>query len=199
MIVLDVETTGLTPAKHSIASLGAIDFSNPEREFYEECQIWLGAEISPRALEINGFTEEQLHDPSKPALEQLIRRFLFWAKSCEDKTLAGENISFDTGFLEDSMRRYGIKYTFGHRGIDLHSISYERHKELGIPVPMRDDRSDLSLDETLEFVGLPAEPKPHNALTGAKMEAEAFHRLRHGRFLFKEYKRYLAPDYLIKR
>ena len=45
MIVIDIETTGLDPRKHSIVSIGAIDLSNPKRQFYVENQIWEGAEI----------------------------------------------------------------------------------------------------------------------------------------------------------
>jgi len=39
MIVADIEATGLDPRKHSILSIGAVDFEHPERQFYGECRI----------------------------------------------------------------------------------------------------------------------------------------------------------------
>ena len=58
MIIIDVETTGLDPERCSLVSIGAVDFSCPERQFYGECQAWDGAEVSADALAINGFTKE---------------------------------------------------------------------------------------------------------------------------------------------
>ena len=37
MIVIDLETSGIDPMEHSILSLGAVDFDNPEYFFYGEC------------------------------------------------------------------------------------------------------------------------------------------------------------------
>lgn len=47
--------------------------------------------------------------------------------------------------------------------------------------------------------GLPNEPIPHNALTGAKMEAEAFSRFIYGKSFFKEFENYPVPHYLLQR
>ena len=41
MIILDIETTGVNPEKHAIVSVGAVDFLNPSRTFYEECKKFL--------------------------------------------------------------------------------------------------------------------------------------------------------------
>ena len=48
------------------------------------------------------------------------------------------------------------------------------------------------------YVGLPPEPKPHHALTGAKVEAEALSRLLFGKILLKEFAHYEIPKYLKK-
>ena len=45
-----MEFSGLDPRKHSIVSIGAVDFENPSRQFYKECRIWHGAEIVPESL-----------------------------------------------------------------------------------------------------------------------------------------------------
>jgi DNA polymerase III epsilon subunit-like protein len=199
MIVVDVETTGLDERKNSIVSIGAVDFSSPRNQFYSECRIWDGAEIDQRALEINGFSVKDITDLSKPSLEDAMRKFVSWAENIKDVTLAGENVGkFDSRFLEASANMYGIKWIFGHRTFDLHSEAYGNYQRRGLMPPMKDNRSDINSDSILAYTGLPAEPHPHNGLTGAKMEAEAFSRLIRGRKFFQEYSKFEIPDYLRK-
>lgn len=196
MIVVDIETTGLDPTKHSIVSIGALDFSDPQNQFYQECRIFDGAEITLEALEINGFSEEQVRDGNKKSLEQAVKEFFLWSDSCSDKTLAGENPSFDRDFLRASAERYGILWTFGYRTIDLHSLCYSHYIRRGMNPPNKNGRTDLNLDKILNYVGLPSEPRPHHALTGAKMEAEALSRFIYGKPLLEEFKRYELPYHL---
>ena len=80
MIVVDVETTGVDSKKNSIVSIGAIDFSNPQNQFYQECRVWEGAEIAQQALYINGFTKEQITDKNKPTLKEAIESFIKWCE-----------------------------------------------------------------------------------------------------------------------
>ncbi|MBI5065216.1 3'-5' exonuclease [Candidatus Woesearchaeota archaeon] len=198
MIVVDVETTGLSPEKNSIVSIGAVDFANPENQFYGECQVWDGAEIDDFALKVNGFTEEQVKDLSKKSLNDLVSEFLIWTEKFADKTIAGENPSFDTGFLEDSAKRYDLNWPFGYRIVDLHTLSYSNYLSRELQPQIKKNKSDLSLNKTLVYVGLPEEPNPHNALIGAKMEAEAFSRIICGTNLLKEFEQYKIPVYLKK-
>ena len=196
MIVVDCETTGISPRKNSIVSIGGLDFYSPSNKFYEECRIWEGAEIEQEALNVNGFTKEQITDPNKKSLEQTIKEFLKWTNSCFDVVFAGENPRFDIDFLKESANRYNIEFKFAHRSIDLHSLCTAHYIKRGITPPLKDRRSDINTDKILNYVGLPAEPKPHHGLTGAKMEAEAFSRLIYGRSLLDEFSRYEIPIYL---
>ncbi len=196
MIVIDVETTGLDPQRNSIVSVGAVDFSNPTNQFYLENRISDGAEVVEAALKVNGFTLEGVIDLHKPSLEGAIKRFLAWARLIHDQTLAGENPSFDRSFVQAAILRYGLKYTFGHRVVDLHSISYAHVTGCGEAIPLRNNRTNIDTNWILGYVGIGPEPKPHNALTGAKMEAEAFSRLIHGRVLLDEFSHLSVPSYL---
>ncbi len=65
MLIVDVETTGTEPEKHSIVSIGAIDFHNIKPHFYQECRIWEGAEFSLEALNVNGFSTIEIVHPKK--------------------------------------------------------------------------------------------------------------------------------------
>ena len=197
MIVVDVETTGLDPRKHSIVSIGAVDFSNPKNQFYQECQIWDGAEVTQEALEVNGFSEEEVRDPHKKTLEEIAKEFFKWMERLPDKTLAGQDPSFDKGFLKALAERHGIEWKLGRRTVDLHSICYFHHLKKGVTPPTKEDRTALNLDKIANYVGLPDEPKPHNALTGAKVEAEAFSRFIFGKPLLEEFKKFPIPAHLL--
>src|SRR3990172_3819987 len=139
MIVVDVETSGLDPTRHSIVSIGAVEFANPENKFYEVCRIWEGAEISQKALERNGFSEEEIRDPNKKSLEEALKEFFEWAAKVDEQTLAGHNPSFDRDFLRTSAERYGLPWAFSYRTVDLHSLCYTHflRRNLAPPVDER--------------------------------------------------------------
>jgi len=196
MIILDVETTGVKAEKDSIVSIGAVEYENPTNQFYIECRIADDIIPHPKALEVNGFTEEQLRDPSKPSLKEAVYQFIHWTNNILDLTLAGENPSFDRDFIRAATDKFGTYNPFGFRTNDLQTLTYAHHKKRGIPILLNNRRTNIDLNFTLTYVGLPTEPNPHNALTGAKMEAEAFSRLMEGKNLLKEFSQYPVPTYL---
>ena len=198
MIVVDIETSGLDPYKNSILSIGAVDFSNPERQFYQECQMEKDKEYVEEALKVNGFKKEELNDPKKKTLESILNEFLEWMEPIENKTIGGHNVNFDAGFLNYSFKRYNLNFSFGHRVLDTHSLVYASILSRGLKIPLKNKRTDINSDYVFNYVGLPSESKPHNGLNGAKMEAEAFSRLIFGRKLLNEYNNYNVPEYLQK-
>lgn len=196
MLVIDVETSGLDINKNSLISIGAVDFDNPDRQFYEECRVWDGAFVSEESLDVNGFTEDQVRDINKKTLKEMMYSFKNWVDSSSNVTLAGQNPSFDRDFLNNSFWRADIDFKFAARNIDLHSVAYYNYIKNGITIPHKNGHSDLSLDKIAKYTGLTEEPKPHNALTGAKYEAEAFSRIMYGRKLLPEFESYKIPKHL---
>ncbi|MBN1896758.1 MAG: 3'-5' exonuclease [Candidatus Aenigmarchaeota archaeon] len=186
MIVVDIETTGMEPEKNSLLSIGALDFSNPKNTFYGECRADEGASVSNIALKINGFSREQIHDPEKPTSKELLQNFLKWMKPIKDKTIAGDNIWFDTGFLQENFRRIGVKYPFKGESIELHEIS---PLLAGLP---------WSLDAALYMSGIPPRTNAHNALDDAELTAEVISRLMNGKNLLKRFRKYPVPDIFIE-
>ena len=87
MVIIDIETTGLNPKKHSILEIGALDFNNPTNQFYQKCRIFDGAEIDPKALMVNGYNDSQLKDLNRITLEELIVSFIDWIKEIDNKTI----------------------------------------------------------------------------------------------------------------
>ena len=196
MIVLDIETTGTDPKRHSIIEIGAIEFENPRNFFNEKCRIWPGAEIDPGALEINGFTIDEITDTSIITEKELLEKFNEWIGSIEERTIAGHNVDFDISFLNEGCKRSGVIHDYGRRKVDQHSLVYAHFLRRNSRPPVREGLSDLNSDVIMSYVGIPAEPKPHRALNGARYEMEAISRLIYGRSVFDEFSGYEIPEYL---
>lgn len=190
MIIVDVESSGVDPIKHSLLSIGAVDFLNPNNQFYGECRIWNGAHIMDEALAVNGFTREQALDEKKQSEESLVKSFLSWADKAEDHTIGGQNPSFDRDFIRRAAERCHINWPLAYRTIDLHTACYFHMVKREVEPPLAHKRTDLSSDKIMKYVGIPVEPHPHNALNGAKVAAEALSRLLYGKSLIEEFKAY---------
>jgi DNA polymerase III epsilon subunit-like protein len=193
MIVVDVEASGTEYHKHSIVSIGALDFDNPENRFYVECRIWDGAHIMDEALEVNGFTKEEIIDPKKKSEGEAVEAFIKWAEGVKEQTLSGQNVSFDRDFLKTAAERAHLNWEFAYRTIDVHSLAYMHMIGRGMTPPVEHNHSALNLDAVLNYVGIPNEPEPHNALTGALSHAESISRLLYGKGLLDEFKEHSIP------
>ncbi len=195
MLIVDIEASGTNYQKHSLVSIGALDFDNTDNRFYEECQIWTGAHIMDGALEINGFTEAEITDTTKKTEEQIVTEFIEWSKDFRDRTLTGQNISFDRDFLRAAAQRAGLNWSFAYRTIDTHSLCWMHIIKSGKPAPVDavHKRSSLDLNAVLQYCGVPAEPDPHNALTGALCHAEVTSRLLYDKKLLPEFQSFEIP------
>jgi DNA polymerase III epsilon subunit-like protein len=177
-------------------SVGAVDLDNPSRQLYEECRMWDGAKVEDEALAVNGFTRAQVEDPAKQSEGELVRKFIAFADGMADTTIAGQNVFTDLYFLQNAARRAGhTAWPFAHRIIDIHSLAWEHMVKRGLTPPLNPEKrhSALNLDAALQYCGIPEEPRPHNALTGAKCNAEVISRLLHDKKLLPEFEQYEIP------
>lgn len=163
MIVVDVETGGLNPKEHALLSIGAVDTNNLD-EFYAEIKPFPGKICDSKALEINGLWNYSRHENE---LQEAMKKFKAWVWGRE-LPLAGHNPSFDLGFLDESFKITNVGSPFGYRTVDLHSVAYAYCKVKGINPPK------LTSDNIYTLLGMPQEPRPHNAFNGALWEATAF-------------------------
>lgn len=195
MLIVDVEASGTEYGKHSIVSLGAVDLEHPENRFYAECRIWEGAHIMEGALAVNGFTEAEITDPTKMSEAELITQFLEWSQHMSDRTLAGQNVSFDRDFIKAACERAGLAWDLAYRTIDTHTLCFMHIVKAGKtpPIDAQHRRSALNLDAVLQYCGIPDEPDPHNALTGALSHAEVISRLLYGKKLLPEFEQFEIP------
>jgi DNA polymerase III epsilon subunit-like protein len=195
MIAIDIEASGTNYYKHSIVSLGAVDINTPTRQFYAECCIWPGARFMEEALEVNGFSEAEIVDTNKMTEAELVRQFMEWTEMCPDRTLVGQNVSFDRDMLKAALERAGENWVLPYRTLDTHTMCYTHMVQRGVVPPFDEQhkRTALNLDAVLMYCGIPEEPAPHNALTGAKCHAEVAARLLYGRSLLPEFANYSSP------
>jgi DNA polymerase III epsilon subunit-like protein len=195
MLILDVEASGTNYEKHSIVSIGAVDMDDPANRFYGECRIWEGAHIMDGALEVNGFTEAEITDQTKQTEGELVASFLQWSASFADRTLAGQNVSFDRDMLRAAADRADINWDLAYRTLDTHTMCWMHMVKAGLtpPVDEAHKRSALNLDAILNYCGIPAEPEPHNALTGALSHAEVTSRLLFNKKLLPEFQQFEMP------
>lgn len=95
LVVLDVETTGLYPAKSEIVEIAAIKFDagmNPTASFATLCKP--KRPTPPEISRINGITDEMVED--KPNFHEIAPALSQFLQGCN---LAGHNLVFDMEFL----------------------------------------------------------------------------------------------------
>lgn len=158
-------------------------------------QPQLRAHIMEGALAVNGFTEAEITDPSKKSEAELVIEFLEWSQHFGDRTLAGQNVSYDRDMLKAATERAGLPWDLAYRTIDTHSLCWMHHVQRGIepPIDPQHRRSALNLDAVLNYCGIPDEPQPHNALTGAMSHAEVISRLLYDKKLLPEFAAFEIP------
>ncbi len=194
MIVIDVETTGLVPEQASILAIGAVDLDEPDNQFYDECRIWEGAHVTDEALAINGFTRADIEDSARKTEAELVRDFVVWATDRpQNRTLAAQNVSFDLEFVQAACERAGIASPFAKRTLDVHTLTWLHMIERSIEPPLKNNHSAINLDVALNYVGLPTEPRPHNALTGALCHAEVIARIAYNKKIIPDFSSYDIP------
>lgn len=214
MIVLDIETTGLTN-DCGICEIGAIDLTNPENYFLEECRIDNEDTITEEALKVNGRTKEQLFNLTKQSQKEMIDNYLNWVEKQYERMFFGQNVGWDISMIQSKCIKYGLIKKFhkihGQRGNDLHTLAQDKYFEINKKYFLKENRtSAMNLSSVLDFCGIPderinvslgkivKEGKVHGAFEDCRLEGEVLYRLKFGKNIFPEYVQFKIPDYLKK-
>ena len=200
MIVLDIETTGLTH-DCGICEIGAINLDKPNDYFLQNCKIDKEDTITQEALKVNGKTREQLYDVNKQTQKQMIGNYLGWVDKQSEKMFYGQNVGWDISMIQARCMKYNLRNKFieihGQRGMDLHVLAQEKYKEINGKFLLKENgMSAMNLSKILEFCGIKDRRKEHNALEDCRLEGEALYRAGFGKNLFPEYAKFKIPDYL---
>lgn len=171
LYAVDVETTGTNPERHSLVSIGAVSIEDPTKTFYRECRIWDGAAVEAEALRVNGFSGMEVLDQNKLSEAEMMKEFVQWLGGT-GLMMVAHNAAFDRDFVAAACKRADISTPFSFRTIDIHSLMYMHLLRAKKDIPRH-----LSLNAALQSFGLPREPDPHNALTGAQCNVELFNKV----------------------
>lgn len=127
-IVLDTETTGLSPESgHRVIEIGAIEMVN-RRLTGNHFHFYLNPdrEVDYGAQQVHGITSEFLQD--KPRFNEVVDAFLAYVQGAE---LIIHNASFDMGFLNHELRllggAHGALEDHVHNVIDTLALARNKH------------------------------------------------------------------------
>ena len=106
-IVLDTETTGLTPTEHRIIEIGCIELMDrqiTDRHYHQ----YINPEraVDEQALAIHGLSNEFLVD--QPTFAQVVEQFLLFV---QDAPLIIHNAPFDLAFFQHELHRTQLVVT----------------------------------------------------------------------------------------
>lgn len=102
-VVIDIETTGLDPARDSIIELGAVRFRGDKSVSEFSTLINPGFEIDEYISDLTGISNDMLS--SAPSLDQQLPAYLGYIGS---DIIVGHNVNFDINFLYDFAEFYGL-------------------------------------------------------------------------------------------
>lgn len=120
-VVVDVETGGFDAQHDALLEIAAVIVSmdsagrlTPEPVVSTHVEVFPGAHIDPKSLEITGIDPDQpLRGalPERAALDLIFKpvRMAIKATGCQRAVLVGHNAAFDLGFLNAAVQRTGHK------------------------------------------------------------------------------------------
>ena len=159
-VVVDVETTGLSPRTHSLIEIGALRCRGTDVVETFTTLVDPGRPISAFIRRFTGIDDEMVAGAPSPG--QAIEAFLRFAG---DDVLVGHNVRFDLNFLGEAAQRH-LGTAIVNESLDTIAVGRLLFPRLGRP----------SLDRLAETLGLSA-PTRHRALADAELTAHAFWQL----------------------
>lgn len=164
---IDIETTGLNLQKNEIIEIGCV-LTTPDLEIIEEFEIKIKPEhledADPISMKVNHYKEENWVDAIslKEAMNIL-------SLKVKDSIMVGQNVAFDSGFLEYAFSTTKILNTMHYHKLDTISIAWAKlHKDK--------DMEHFSLREMCLRFGI-ENTSPHTGLGDARATYELYKKL----------------------
>lgn len=164
---IDIETTGPDVTLHEIIEIGCL-VTTPKLEIIEKFEIKIKPEriedADPVALKINHYNSSDW--TSACELESAMKTFSQKVKDC---IMIGQNVSFDSGFLEYAFAKNKIKNSMHYHKLDTVSIAWSKLRE-------KPDVTHFSLRELCKYFNIKNE-RAHSALSDACATFELYKKL----------------------
>lgn len=122
-VVLDLETTGLTPKTDRILEIGAIKVVDGAVKERYSTFINPQMEIPPRITGLTGITQDMVKNA--PLREEAVRKLV---EFCRDLPLLGHNILFDYSFVKHDAVNLGLE--FEKEALDTLTVTRQALPEL---------------------------------------------------------------------
>jgi DNA polymerase III epsilon subunit-like protein len=196
MIVVDIETSGVTFADSGIVQIGAVDFENPARTFNMECRIDPDETCMHESLELTGLTEQEIRDEKRMSQKELLEKFFAWCARTTIKNFMCHNPQFDFAFLKTKAEKYDLELPMHWRCLDLHSMACLKYMQVYGQLHTTQKRLDMGLPNILRFCGMDDPRNKHDGLEDAELTAECFSRIMYGKNLLEKYAQFEIPEYL---
>lgn len=125
IVVLDVESTGLSTTKDDIIQIAAIRYG--KKGVVEELDLLLKPTKSVGdSYYVHGFSDELLQEKGIDPKEALIQFTHF----IQGAVLVGHNVNYDLQIIKSMMNRYGLSPIKGHHVYDTLDLAYKVYPKL---------------------------------------------------------------------
>lgn len=164
-ISVDVETSGPSPARHALLSVGACLVDDPDRTFYVELRPERDG-VDPSAVAVSGLSLDRLAVEGV-AEATAMGDLVAWVEEVADgrrPVFVALNAPFDWMFVAEALHRHLGHNPFGHAALDLKALF------MGLA---RTDWAGTSLDDVAAHYGREVS-LPHHALEDAVVQAGVF-------------------------
>lgn len=164
---IDIECTGLDVIKHEIIEIGCV-ITTPKLKVIKKFELKIKPEniedANPVALKIAHYDKKNWK--SAYTLEKAMKIF---SKKTKDCIMVGQNVSFDSGFLEYAFIKTKIKNSMHYHKLDTISIAWAKlHRKPSI--------TRFSLREMCKYFDI-ENKNPHSALSDAYATYELYKKL----------------------
>ncbi|MEI7765094.1 MAG: 3'-5' exonuclease [bacterium] len=164
---IDIETTGLSVIDNEIIEIGCVvtDYKlNIKDEFEIKIKPINIKSANKTALKVNHYNDVDWENASES--KEALRIF---SKKVKDCIMVGQNVAFDSGFLEYNFEKNNIKNTLHYHRLDTISVAWAKlHKN--------EEVLHFSLREMCKLFDIRNE-NPHSALSDARATYELYKKL----------------------
>ena len=163
-VVVDLETTGGSPATCEITEVGAVKYRGGECLGELQTLVNPGVAIPPLITVLTGITEAML--VPAPPIDEVLPALLEFLGPSDTTVLGGHNVRFDVSFLDAALTARGYP-RLAHRRVDTAALARRL---------VRDEVPNLRLATLSRHLRVPTEPV-HRALPDARATLEVLHAL----------------------